>query len=352
MLVAWFAKRDDNQRGVGNPQESHWATTCSSPVRAIHDLGSNLRHKHMKMETPENPDRVTTRPVGVVPLRFLPMRMRLISQTLALEGFAGPLWHSGFGVAINNHFPGVFELLFAEQARLGRLYALQPPITPVRPGEPFEIGVNLFGVATDHAIACAMALARVGETGLGERRGRFCFDKAWVAGSENRPFLDAAAGLVGWPVPVSPNEWLSSAGSEQDAARVELVTPLCIKENNQGFFGPLPFSQLVRRLHGRLAQLCESAGEAKPLARETAAAQLRAAGDVTLQHSALRWEEIKRRSSRTRHTMGFGGMTGSLVYRGDLAPFAGLLALGEIMQLGGKTAFGFGCIRIDISNEG
>jgi hypothetical protein len=268
-----------------------------------------------------------------------------------LEDFAGPLWHGGFGLALKRHFPGVFELLFAEQDRLGRLYALQPPTAPVRPGEPFEMGVNLFGAATDHAIACAMALTRVGEMGLGEHRGRFLFDRAWVAGSEQRPFLEASAGLVAWPAAISANDWLSRAGSDQDSTRVTLATPLCIKENNENFFGPLPFSHLVRRLHGRLAQLCEAAGEAKPLAAETVAAQLQAAGEVTLEHSALRWQEIKRRSSRTRHTMGFGGMTGSLDYRGDLAPFAGLLALGEIMQLGGKTAFGFGCIRIDISNE-
>lgn len=303
------------------------------------------------MDTRANPASAEARRGNGVALRFLPLRLRLVSEDLRLEGFSGALLHSGLGLALNHHFPSVFELLFADQARLGRLYALQPPTTPVRPGEPFEIGVNLFGAATEHAIACAMALARIGERGLGERRGRFRFDRAWVAGSETRPFLEAGAGLLGWPAPVG-GDWQASAERTPGTVRVELVTPLCIKEHSQVFFAPLPFSQLVRRLHGRLAQLCEAAGEAKPLAAETALAQRCAAEDVTLQHSALRWQEVKRRSSRTGHSMGFGGMTGSLVYQGNLAPFTGLLTLGEIMQLGGKTAFGFGCIRTVISFEG
>lgn len=303
------------------------------------------------MDTRANPGQAASRAGNGAMLRFLPLRLGLISEDLTLEGFAGTLWHSGLGLALKQHFPAVFDLLFADQARLGRLYALQPPTTPVRPGEPFEIGVNLFGAASGHAIACAMALARIGEKGLGERRGRFRFDRAWVAGSETPAFLEAGAGLLGWPAPVA-NDWQASTKPAPGTVRIELLTPLCIKERNEVFFAPLPFSQLVRRLHGRLAQLCEASGEVGPLAAQTALAQRRAAEEVTLQHSALRWQEVKRRSSRTGQSMGFGGMTGSLVYRGDLAPFAGLLALGEIMQLGGKTAFGFGCLRTAISFEG
>jgi hypothetical protein len=302
------------------------------------------------MDTRANPAPAKTRPGNGVALRFLPLRLRLVSEDLRLEDFSGTLLHSGFGLALNRHFPAVFALLFADQARLGRLYALQPPTAPVRPGSPFEIGVNLFGAATEHAIACAMALARIGEQGLGDQRGRFRFDRAWVAGSEARPFLEAGAGLLGWPAPLA-SDWEEPADGALGVVRVDLLTPLCIKEHNEVFFAPLPFSQLVRRLHGRLAQLCEAAGEAGPLTGETALAQRCAAEEVTLQHSALRWQDVKRRSSRTGHHMGFGGMTGSLVYRGHLAPFAGLLALGEIMQLGGKTAFGFGCMRIDLSFE-
>lgn len=279
-------------------------------------------------------------------LRVLPLRMQLCSKDLALPGSASALWHSGLGISLKRHFPGVFQLLFCEQAQ-GRLYTLQPPLAGVKPGHPFELGIHLFGEASEHAPACAQAIARLSESGLGERQGRFELFEARV-GDATEPFLDARFGLTGWPSPNSASVWLDVAQDPAQRVHVEFTTPVCIKENNQQYFGPVTFTQLIRRLQGRLAQLCEAAREANPLGRDRAIEQLAAAENVTLEHSALSWQEIKRRSGRTGNTMNFGGMTGSLVYQGELAPFLGLLKLGEVMQLGGKTAFGFGCIRTQV----
>lgn len=278
-------------------------------------------------------------------LRLLPLRLMLKSDTLSLDFFSGPLWRSGLGLALKHHFPGVFDLLFATHARLGRLYALQPPFAPVHPGECFELGLTLFGDAAQHAIACTQALAQLGEMGLGERRGKYALVNARVAGSNAAPFFDASAGLVSWPTAICPTRWLEQSVGSANLARVVLLTPLCIKDNNVPMLAPPEFTQFVRRLHGRLAQLCEAAGEASPLTRPFREAQLRLAADVRLQHSELKHEVVKRRSALSGQSMSFEGLTGSLTYRGDIAPFAGLLSLGKILQLGGKTAFGFG--RID-----
>ena len=126
--------------------------------------------------------------VDGMPLRLLPLRLRLKSETLALDFFSGPLWRSGFGLALKSHFPAVFDLLFAEHARLGRLYALQSPLAAVNPGDHFELGLTLFGAATEHAVACTQAVGRLGEMGLGERRGRYHLLDARVAGSGSPPF--------------------------------------------------------------------------------------------------------------------------------------------------------------------
>ncbi|MFZ4538553.1 CRISPR system precrRNA processing endoribonuclease RAMP protein Cas6 [Propionivibrio sp.] len=284
-------------------------------------------------------------------LRLLPLRLVLKSETLTLDFFSGPLWRSGFGLALKKHFPVVFDLLFADQASLGRLYSLRPPTRSVRTGECFELGLNLFGAATDHAIACAQALARLGEMGLGERRGTYKLINAYVEGADV-PFFDASSGLVAWPGALSSARWLEKSTKDVNVARVDLLTPLRIKDNNATCFGPPEFSQIVRRILGRLAQLCEAADEASPLSQELAKSQIRLADNVSLQHcSEFRREQVTRRSSRSQQTMDFAGITGSLFFRGDLAPFAGLLALGEITQLGGKTAFGFGRIHTRFSFE-
>ncbi|MBL8483891.1 MAG: CRISPR system precrRNA processing endoribonuclease RAMP protein Cas6 [Rhodocyclaceae bacterium] len=240
----------------------------------------------------------------------------------------------------------MFELLFAEQARLGRLFALRPPLVDIRPGDSFEVGLTLFGAASEHAPACAQALAGLGDAGLGRAGGRFALMYACIQGPEGAfpPFLDSRTGLHDWPAALSASAWLDVPVRPITAVQLAMTTPLRIKENNRPLRGPFSFTQLVRRMHGRLAQLAQSAGEANPLALATAEQQLAAAERVHLVQDALCWQSIKRRSARSGQSMAFGGVSGTLLYRGDLTPFAGLLALAGITQLGGKTAFGFGCL--------
>jgi hypothetical protein len=290
------------------------------------------------------PEYTTPAEAGRSVLRLLPLRLVLRSENLALDFFSGPLWRSGFGLALKPHFPLLFERLFGDQSHLGRLYALQVPAV-VCPGEAFELGVNLFGAATEQAIACAQALARLGEMGLGEQRGRYRVLGAYVDGNAEAPFFDAEGGITAWPQAQSPQRWLAQSAGAAQVARLHLLTPLRIKEHNTPSLEPPEFSQIVRRLQGRLSQLCQAAGEANPLPREVTQAQIRLAGEIRLQDSVMCRQQVRRRSSRSRQTMEVDGLTGTLVYHGDLAPFAGLLALGEVMQLGGKTAFGFGRIH-------
>lgn len=279
---------------------------------------------------------------GRATLRFLPLRMQCRSIDLQLGGLAGPLWRSGFGLALNRQFPGMFDLLFSDQARLGRLYALKPPIGEIRPGQIFELGLSLFGAATEHALVCAQAMAVLGETGLGTPRGHFIVERAGVGGGGD--FLHHTQGLLSRPLPLQIAGW-ESAGRCVVGLCMELETPLRIKDGNHVCKTAPDFHQLVRRLQGRLAQLCEAAGEANPLPLELAARQLEGATDIGRVADSVRWVEVQRRSSRTRQTMNFGGLLGSISFSGRLTPYAGLFALGDLMQLGGKTTFGFGCLR-------
>lgn len=67
----------------------------------------------------------------------------------------------------------------------------------------------------------------------------------------------------------------------------------------------------------------------------------RAADEVTAEHT-LHWTDWQRWSSRQRREMHLGGLTGECVLRGDLAPFAELLYLGQWLHLGKNTTFGMG----------
>ena len=49
-------------------------------------------------------------------LGCLPVQLACVSGSLQLGDFAGPLWRSGFGLALKRQLPALFDLLFAEQA--------------------------------------------------------------------------------------------------------------------------------------------------------------------------------------------------------------------------------------------
>lgn len=278
-------------------------------------------------------------------LTILPLKLLLRSETLKLNIFAGQLWRSGLGLSLSEAFPLVFTQLFGESAQQGRLYALETPSQVIAPGEEFTLGIKLFGPACAHAMACVQAIARLGEIGLGENRMRFMLIAASVDG--NPPFFSVDRGIEDWPKATSAQALLTAENSPANALEVEFTSPLRIKENNRPYFGELSFSMLIRRIYGRLAQLCEEAGQANPLSRADYQMLLLGADRVSLvTGESMNKTSIRRRSSRTGNTMDFEGLLGKCRYQGDLSPYLGLLRLAEVMQLGGKTTFGFGCLNL------
>ena len=284
-------------------------------------------------------------------LQILPLRLTLHSTSLQLDFFSGPLWRSGLGLALNQHFPQVFELLFGENAQLGRLYALRPPLGPITPGSRFELGLTLIGPACEHILACLHALGELGHMGLGASRGQYILEKAWLLGQEATPFYSHHDGLAMWPASVAARHWLEPvtlpipSPSATHTLEIRLNTPLLIKEGNQLVQTAPSFEQLIRRLHGRVAQLCGAAGQTFPTPRKLTDQQRQTAPSIQLVEHQLRPHNSQRRSSRSQHQMNIQGLRGWLRYRGDLTPFLGILRLGQVVQLGGKTAFGCGCIE-------
>ena len=195
---------------------------------------------------------------------LLPLRLELISESLSLDEPAGALWHSGLGLALKRSFPTIFDLLFAETGRDARLYGLRPSSSRIQPGQPFTLGINLYGRATRHAPAICQAVAALGSTGLGERRQTFRFQSAAAAVDDATPFLAPGQGLLRWPAPVTADHWLRTRTIHASRATVRFRTPVAVKADNQIQREPLSCELLVRRLLGRLAQLTDSSGQRHP----------------------------------------------------------------------------------------
>ena len=281
-------------------------------------------------------------------LRILPLRFRIQSKDLSLDFFSGPLWRSGFGLALFD-FPAVFNLLFAQTDKELRLYSIQPPGGKLSPGDSFELGLSLFGPACDHAMACTQAIARLGELGLGEKRGKYVLVEASVADSGAPPFFTADTGLVAKPAPVAAQTWLERTFGSIQELHLDLLTPLHVKIRGQRLTHPPEFKLLVRLLHDRLDKLCRHTTERNPVPLATRIEQERIATTIHLDPTApcsTRETRVKRRSTGNGNMMNAAAQTGSLYYRGNLTPFMGLLTLARNLNLGSKTALGFGCFNI------
>ena len=278
------------------------------------------------------------------PLSICPLELELESLDLELTTFSGPLWRSALGMALHAHFPGVFPLLFGPEARMGRLYALAPAFARLDPGERATLHITLFGPACAHAVACVQAIARQGESGLGEKRGKYRLLSARVAGQP--AFFNADMGLLAWPQGIDAAPLFNGA-TPCSLVEISLATPLRIKQEGEPLCEPIAFETLIKRSLGRVAQLCEAAQIANPIDRQLALEMQLSAAGVPIAGSTLNPVSISHTSARSQQRMTFDGVDGWLRYEGQIsAAQHGLLKLAELTQLGGKTAFGFGRIRV------
>ena len=287
-------------------------------------------------------------------LDVLVLRFTLASQGMKLPVLAGSVWHGGLGAVLHENSPKAYERLYGTSDEL-RLYSLLPPeggAWPTRQLRQFQ--VSLFGPACPYALAVMQAVVRLGVVGL-RPGGQF-----EVVGIENlaldqrgvsKLLYTARDGLLAAPVPADlATAWAENAAGLDPRQSVNLsmhlLSPLRIKEKNHDLRVAPTCGQLLRRVLSRTEQLAHASGLELPWLREGRSAWLALAAEVGLAHADVVWHEMARRSARSGQTMSFGGLIGRLVYTEVPPPLAAWLLLAQGMQIGGKTAFGFGGVAV------
>lgn len=261
------------------------------------------------------------------------------------EGDRFNLWHGGLGRILKQDFPRVFDLLYAISSNQARGYALIPPTCQFP-----CLRLTLMGEIAEHAVALTQALIRLGSQGLSRGRYLFVVETAHAVATNEERFLyyRHGEGILDWPKAWSADELFKEkeTGHEDFSfLRLEFYTPLLLKEDNRPIDGAPHFDQVVRRLLGRVSQLAHATDSGLPYTEEKAAQWQALAATVELLDADFALERVQRRSGRTGQQMVFSGWVGTLDYAGLLSPFQGLLQLGEFVQLGGRTSFGFGAYR-------
>ena len=223
----------------------------------------------------------------------------------------------------------------------------------LRKGETFSFGLVLIGRALQHLPTLTLAFARACQRGLGPRHtpcSLLSIEHEQPAGSAAASFgaTFAPAWRPGQGAPALPARaaTLPAPAALAGSASLQLLTPLRLQLNNR----PAKAHELTARaLLVTLARRCQLLMDTQlgPGAPQLDFAALAAQAEaIRLDASGLRWFNWARYSSRQRQAMNLGGLLGTLHLHGQqpdgLAPFAGLLYLGQWLHAGKETTFGLG----------
>ena len=280
------------------------------------------------------------------PLRILPLCFTLRSSGMRFPDFSGSVWHGGLGNMLAKHAPAAFACLYQTDPE-SRLYALLPDMCTLMPaGELFELRVTLFGKGTEHALAVTQAIAELGRAGM-RPGGHYELLQARSLMPEcDVVYLSARRGFIELPQAIAATAFLAEHYTSQNACRIKMVTPLRVKEGGEFMQHAPDYAQLLRRIFSRLDQLAHVAQEATPLAKPLREKVYAEAEQISISHSALQRYRLERRSARSAQQMQFSGLLGTVDYVGVMQHSLPWFRLASITQLGGKTAFGFGGLKI------
>ena len=206
-------------------------------------------------------------------------------------------------------------------------YVIEPPgggAQRLRAGQTFAFDVVLIGKALAHQDTLALAWEHALRTGLGVQQSRCTLlevRREHGGALPPPPRLDGQATLHLYS-PLRLQHQGTPVRQHKLTARTLLVT-------------------LARRY--QLLLDIHLGTDAPQQDFATLSAQAEA---VQLESADLRWFDWGRFSQVQQREMKLGGLLGSLRLRGDLAPFAMLLHLGQWLHVGKNTSFGLGGYRL------
>lgn len=250
----------------------------------------------------------------------------------------------------------LFETKSWEEAASGRTaapphpYLIEPPAsskTGYRSGESFDFALMLFGEMNASLPYFIYAFELMGEQGIGKKTGehrpRFRLDSVTcrdtgIYNANNNSLL---------PTPALETLSLAIPELTDRLHTVTIVfnTPLRLKSDNH-LQASLPFSLLVRAMLRRVSTLFNAWGDGEPTLDYRG--MVARAEQVQVIDGRLYWHDWERYSNRQEQAMSFGGMLGTVTYRGPLAEYLPLMQLCQRLHIGKQTTFGLGRFTLEV----
>jgi len=245
-----------------------------------------------------------------------------------------------------------------------RPFVLKPVIggkTQFEAGETFSFGITLFGKSLSLFPYAILAMQRMGEIGMGNRKlapGRFILQKITIQNTftgEEHEIFSFPEKIVRVPDLAITNSHILSFSVELDPKRVfiEFITPLRLITEGS-LVKKLTFRIFMQRILRRLTDLYNSyvlngkVNQEEPKKRLELAfpALLEQTEKIQVEEDKTEWIDLSSYSSRRQAKTPIGGLIGTISFTGNLSPFLPLLAWGQVVHVGKDTTRGNGWYEI------
>jgi len=230
-------------------------------------------------------------------------------------------------------------------------YVIEPPYDSKKhysPGDPFVFTLLLFGKYNESLPYFIYAMEQMGTIGIGKRingkAAKYTLESVFVNGHNIYSSKERVFTRHDFITDIGFNYFNPAADDmEVSLLGVRLITPLRVKYHNHLHL-PLPFHILVRASLRRVSHLYNAFGEGEPPFDYPG--MVSRAQSVQVVKEELHWHDWQRFSLRQEQKMLMGGVTGYVVYEGNLGEFLPLLRFCEQVHIGKQTTFGLGKIEL------
>lgn len=223
-------------------------------------------------------------------------------------------------------------------------YVLTPPEGGMRmAGDTLEFDVALWGKGRRHLRTVVEALETMASLGIGRGRGKLRLRRVVDFRSEQPVYINGNIDLE--RAERRESDWAEESKVDPRALRVDFATPVNLQKRGE-LVTEFDFGELVYGAADRLWVLyhCHGDGEQAP-PKGDLASKARDAGVELVEH-ATRRVSIPRYSRRQQKHHRLEGVTGHLVFAGEIGPFMPLLEAAELFHVGKGTSFGLGALRL------
>ncbi|MEJ5362119.1 MAG: CRISPR system precrRNA processing endoribonuclease RAMP protein Cas6 [Spirochaetota bacterium] len=203
-------------------------------------------------------------------------------------------------------------------------------------GDTFSFKFSLFGDAFKYFPNVLHAFIQLGDNGIGIKRGRFTI-KSIQDYASNATIYD------GETIQLSDLKAIQFYNTEytHDTLEISFLTPCKIKSNGK-YQKYVDLETIIKNIKRKI-EIITYFFENNPIIIDISNINFNSIHCVS---QDIKMEYVKRYSKRRNQKMSLGGYKGKAVFSGNVQSVYSFLKIGEFINIGSNTSFGFGAIQV------